>query len=207
MLNDSLHYRPLWGRILAVGVLVVSVSGTVAFIGNADWTGLAYSVWFFALFAFAAWAMYWRPVLIVEPHGVRVVNVFSTVDVAWPAIERVDTRFALTLHTPAGRVGVWTAPAPGLRRAVAVRGDDLRHLSESTYGAERTVRPGDSLDTPSGQASYLIRTRWEDLRDRGLLDRGAEPGSVRTTWHVATITVMSVLVAACVASLALQLTA
>ncbi len=164
-------------------------------------------MWFLALFAFAAWAMFWRPELAVEPHGVRVVNVFSTVDIPWPAIERIDTRFALTLYTATGRVGVWTAPAPGLRGALGVRRDDLRHLSESTYGAERTVRPGDSLGTASGQLSYLIRTRWEDLRDSGMLDRGVEPGSVRTTWHVATIGVMGVLVVACALSLAVQLTA
>ena len=207
VLVESFHYRPLWGRILAVAVAAVSVTGTGAFIANADLEGLAYSVWFFALFAFAAWAMFWRPELAVEPHGIRVVNVFSTVDVAWPAIERVDTRFALTLHTTDGRIPVWTAPAPGLRGAVGVRHDDLRHLSESTYGAERTARPGDSIGTPSGQASYLIRTRWEDLRDRGMLDRGVEAGSVRTTRHVTTIAVTGVLVAACMVSLGLQLMA
>ncbi|MWB98130.1 hypothetical protein GB864_06160, partial [Agromyces sp. MMS17-SY077] len=85
-----------------------------------------------------------------------------------------------------------------LRGAGSISRDRVQHLPETAQRAAGAVRPGEAVGTPSGDAANLVRRRWEQLRDEGLLEAGAEPGSVRRTWHVATIAVLAVLVTACV---------
>lgn len=201
MSNETIRYRPVWGRVLAVAVIVVCALGAVGFLLAEDWEGAWRTLPFLTLLGTLAWATFWRPELVIEPHGLRVVNVFRTVDVAWPAIQRLDTRFALTIYTHEGRVGVWTAPSPGVRGTVRIGREDVRELPDTAYGPGGTVRPGDALGTASGDAGYLVRRRWEQLRDAGLLDRGAEAGSVRRSWHVATIAAVAALAVACVVAL------
>ena len=47
----------------------------------------------------ACWATFWRPRVEVSDAGVRVVNVTRTIDIPWPALRDVDTKWALTLDT------------------------------------------------------------------------------------------------------------
>ena len=59
------------------------------------------------------------------------------------------------------------------------------------------MRPGDSVSTPSGQVAFVLRQRWEALRDAGHLESGLlEEGSLRVTTHWGTICVLAVLLAA-----------
>ena len=51
--------------------------------------------------------------------------------------------------------------------------------------------------------AFVIRSHWEDLRESGKLDAGAEPGSVRRDWHWPTIIVMGALAVATVLGFAL----
>ena len=72
-----------------------------------------------ALVAGACWALFWRPEVVVDDGGVRLVNVSRTIDVPWPSIQAVDTKWALTLITAYGRFTGWAAPAPGCTRPSA----------------------------------------------------------------------------------------
>ncbi|TFB50360.1 PH domain-containing protein [Cryobacterium tagatosivorans] len=202
MLTESFHYRPLFGRILAAAIVVLCLVGLAGLAVAGDWANLVRTAWPLAFFGALAVALFWRPRIMIEEHGVTVVNVLRTIEVPWPAIQRIDTRFSLTLFTPGRKVPVWAAPSPGIRGAVAVERADVRNLGESAYGPGHSVRPGDSVSTPSGQVAFVLRKRWEALRDAGHLDSGAiEEGSVKVTPHWATIAALGVLFAGTVASL------
>lgn len=186
-------FRPAFGRVLSVVVVVIAAAGLVSFAAVGDWLGLVRYGWVLALLGVAALAVFWFPRLDVAEHEVTVRNVFSTVHVPWPAIERVDTKWALALHTAQGTVTVWASPAPN-RYASAASNPANARISRDQQGF--APRPGDLPETESGAAAYVIRQHWEDLRADGLLGAGAEPGSVRRDIHWGTIAVLGALLLA-----------
>lgn len=204
MLTESFHYRPLFGRILAAMIVVLCGVGLTGLAVAGDWPNLVRTVWPLAFFSALAIALFWRPRILIEDHAVTVVNVLRTIEVPWPAILRIDTRFSLTLFTQARKIPVWAAPSPGIRGAVAIERTDVRNLSESAYGPGNSVRPGDSVSTASGQVAFVLRRHWEALRDAGHLDSGVvEEGSLKVTVHWATIVVLGVLFVGTVLSMVL----
>ena len=189
-------FRPLFGRVLAVVVGVVVVLGLAGFIVAGELAALVRYAWLPLLIGVGAFAAYWFPSIAVAEHEVTVRNVFSTVHVPWPAIQRVDTKWALTLYLPGGKkVAAWASPAPNRYAAQVGASKDTKLAAKGQGGA---IRPGDLLETPSGAVAFVNRSHWEDLRESGKLDAGVEPGSVRRDWHWATIVVMSVLAVAAV---------
>lgn len=202
MSSDVVVFRPGFGRVLAVVVWVLCavavVSGLVEGPGNWRW---------FPVVAFVAalvWAAYWRPAVVVTPAGVELRNVLRTVELPWPSIELVDVHYALTLETAWGTYSAWAAPAPSRARARTSGPSDMAHLPESTYGSGRTVRPGDLLSSDSGQAAALVRRRWEEARDAGLLtDARVERDRPVVRWHTGVIVLLVAL--AVVSALALAL--
>jgi hypothetical protein len=147
------------------------------------------------LVAGAVWATYWRPEVAVDESGVRVVNVLRTIDLPWPSIQRVDTKWALTFVTAYGKYTAWAAPAPGgIATARAASKGTLQGLPESTYGPERSIRPGDVPSSPSGAAAAEVRRRWEELRDAGHLDDPRlESARPPVQWHWPVIVAAPVL--------------
>lgn len=201
MLTESFHYRPMFGRVLAATIVVLCAVGLASLAVTGDWPAVGRTVWPLALFSVLAVALFWRPRILIEDHGVTVVNVLRTIEVPWPAILRIDTRFSLTLFTAERKIPVWAAPSPGIRGAVAIERSDVRNLSESAYGPGDSVRPGDSVTTPSGQVAFVLRRHWEALRDAGHLDSGVvEPGSLKVAVHWATIAILGALFAGAVIS-------
>ena len=189
-------FRPLFGRVLAVVVGVVVALGLAGFIAAGEYAALARYAWAPLLIVVGAFAAFWFPSIAVAEHEVTVRNVFSTVHVPWPAIERVDTKWALTLYLPGGKkVAAWASPAPNRYAAQVGPSKDARLAAKDQGGA---IRPGDLLETPSGAVAFVIRSHWDDLRESGAFDSGVEPGSVRRDWHWATIIVMSALTVATV---------
>ena len=204
--TDVVEYRPGFGRALAIAAAVIAALALgVSVISHPAET------WRFippvALVVVAIWAAYWWPAVIVAPSGVSVKNILRTIDLPWPAIQRIDTRFALTLYTAYGSYSAWAAPAPG-RAEVARSGaksvfrEHSRGLPESTVVAG-TMGPGDLPNSPSGAAAMLVRSRWEELRDAGLLD---DPRLERSRpvvhWHWGTIAALALLAVASVVTLA-----
>jgi hypothetical protein len=162
-------FRPWTGRLVTIGlavIAVVAVLGIAWQYGVAD--GLRAAPWL-ALVVGACWALLWRPHVEVDDAGVRLVNVFRTVVLPWPAITAIDTKWALTLVTAYGKYTAWAAPAPGAAGTMRAHRSETKGLPSSTYGPEG-IRPGDLPSSASGETALLIRERWEQLRDAGYLD-------------------------------------
>lgn len=194
-------FRPVFGRVLAIVVGVIVVLGLVGFVVIGDGLALVRFAWGPLFVAVAAFGAFWFPSVSVAEHEVTVRNVFSTAHVPWPAIQRVDTKFALTLFLPEGKkVTAWASPAPNRYAAQVGMTKETKLAARDQGGA---IRPGDLLDTPSGAVAYVIRRNWEELRDDGKLDAGVEPGSVRRDWHWPLIAALAVLGLATVLGIAL----
>ena len=185
-------FRPSFGRVLTIAVGVVAVLGLLGLvIGNDVEALLRYGVWF-VLLVIVTIALYWVPEVDVLEHEGVVRNPLSTWHVPWPAIERIDTKWALTLYaTGPVRIEAWAAPASG-RYTVFTLGPEDTRVTESARLAG-SIRPGDTLSSDSGAAANHIRRRWELLRDDGLLDEPLEPGALRREWHPRTIAAFGVL--------------
>jgi hypothetical protein len=154
--------------------------------------------------ALLAWEALWIPAVDVSDRGVIVTNPFRSISIPWTALVHVDTKYALTLYTPGHKYAAWAAPAPG--RTAAYR------LDRSEKSAERTsvpliagsARPGDLLGSESGQAAYLVRTRWSRLRAENRIPVGmAEQAAVEISWHPAVSAAVVALVAASVVAVLL----
>lgn len=195
MAFQEVHYRPVFGRVLAVITVVVCAIGVVALFWTDPTSSLRYA-WPIVLVAVVAWALFWRPSLRVQQHGITVENVLRTYFVPWPAITRVDTRYALTLYTSQRRVPVWAAPSPGRHRTLGLAPKDFDGVAESARGEHGSLRPADAVTTPTGNLAQLIRAHWESLRDAGMLAHGVDPEAETATWHWATIAAIALLAGA-----------
>ena len=192
-------FRPAFGRVLTIAVSIVAALGLIGLvIGNDLESLLRYGVWFVLLVVVTV-ALYWTPCVDVLEHEVMVRNPLSTWHVPWPAIARIDTKWALTLYTATVRIEAWAAPSSG-RFTVFTLGPDDTKVSESARLAG-SIRPGDTLSSESGAAANHIRRHWELLRDDGLLDVGIGPGTLRREWHPRTIAVLGTLASLGVLSL------
>lgn len=194
-------FRPAFGRVLTVTMAIIALGALMGFVVAGDVAGLLRFGWWLVLLAALAWALYWMPEVDVQEHEVIVRNPLSTWHVPWPAIQRIDTKWALTLYTPRGRIEAWAAPASGRFTVFSIGPDDTR-VSESARLAG-SIRPGDALSSDSGAAANHIRRHWEELRDDGLLDGPIEPGTLRREPHVRTLVLLGVLVALCLLGLVL----
>jgi hypothetical protein len=152
-----------------------------------------------AFVAFGTWMVLWNPSVLVDDNAVRLVNVAKTIEIPWPAVIQIDTRYALTVQTPSGRYSAAAAPAPG-RLTIARGGSDIGHLK-----LDGPARPGDSPKTDSGAAAWLVRDRWNRLVEAGRIELGvAESTPVVVSWHAASIAICGALFAASVLALALS---
>lgn len=186
-------YRSAFGRVLTVVVALVAAAGLAGFVVTGDWAGMLRYGWGLVLLAVLAVVLFWLPRLSIAEHEVTVRNVFTTFHVPWPAIQRVDTKYALTLDTPDGKVTAWASPAPNRYSAHVGFTREAKLAAEA--GASNP-RPGDLLSTQSGAAAFVIRRHVDDLREAGLLDAGVELGTLRRDVHWVTVGVLAALVAA-----------
>jgi Bacterial PH domain len=186
-------FRPTFGRVLTIAMALIALGALIGFVVAGDLLGLLRSGWWLVLLAALAWALYWMPVVEVLEHEVLVRNPLVTWHVPWPAIERIDTKWALTLYTARVKIEAWAAPSSGRFTVFTLDPEDTR-VSETARLAG-SIRPGDTLSSESGAAANHIRRHWEQLRDDGLLDVPIETKAVRRDWNVRTIAVLGVLVA------------
>jgi hypothetical protein len=180
--SDSTTLRSRFGRVLVIAVWAILIAFIVGLIveQNASWL-LRYTP-VIVLGGYVVWLLMWSPSVTIAPSGVTVRNLLRTNDVSWPAIQTVDTRFALTLHTAAGKIVAWSAPAPSRFAALRATRTELSGLPESSF-AMGGIRPGDIPQTDSGLAALYVRRYWEQLRDAGYLESGAVEGTgVETHW-------------------------
>lgn len=194
---DSTTLRSRFGRVLVIVVWAILIAFIVGLIveQNANW--LLRFTPIILLGGYVVWLLMWSPSVTIAPSGVTVRNLLRTNDVSWPAILAVDTRFALTLQTAAGKIVAWSAPAPSRFAALRATRTELSGLPESSF-AMGGIRPGDIPQTDSGLAALYVRRYWEQLRDAGYLENGVVEGTGTVTrWlrHETLILVGLVLVA------------
>lgn len=199
MIDDTVAYRPRAAKAYTGVVWVLAAFALVA--TAVDDVGAALRLTPLALLAgWAAYLLLWQPAVVVSDGGVRLINLLRTVDLPWPAIERIDTRWALTLHTAYGTYASWAATAPSRATVVTSTKEDTRNLPKTTY-IGGSIRPGDLSSSQSGQAAAIVRARWEKLRDAGYLDSPVlEKTAPTITWHAREVLITIVAVAAVVAS-------
>jgi len=177
--------RPWYGRVLTIFIAAICLAVTTAVVFQDGWADAATVAPWTGLVAVACWATFWRPCVAVSDAGVQIVNVSRTIDVPWPALEDLDTNWALTLVTAFGRFTAWSAPAPGARHAM--QSTVSERAARRRPDPVAAVRPGDLADTPSGSAAVVVRERWERLRRAGHLDDPRlERERAEVHWHVGT---------------------
>jgi len=130
-------------------------------------------VWIYIWFGFFAWLLFWNPSIKVSESEIVVDNIFRFTTLSWSAIRRIDTKYSLTLETESGVVRSWAAPAPSRYAGFLANKSEAEHLPESSFIGNGLVRPGDLTSSDSGVAAYVIRSYWEQLRDKNQL--AAEP--------------------------------
>ena len=173
-------FRPSFSRTIAGVVIGTCALAAVSLLADDTQALLVWGPWL-ALVAGVAWALFWQPRVDVSDGGVTVVNVFRTIEVPWPTIEDVQTKWALTLDTAFGTVKAWAAPAPGRQVMRRAQAEDRR---VGGHRAGTAVRPSDLPSTESGAAALIVRQRWLRLRDAGHLDAPVvELDHLRTRWH------------------------
>ncbi len=194
------EFRPGFGIGVTVLVAAIAVVSLVVVAISAGITDTLLTLPWMALLVTCCWAIFWRPKVVVSDAGVRLVNVARTIDVPWPALVDVETRYTLTLQTTYGRFAAWAAPAPGagsaLRTAVRSRGTADAPTTPSG------VSMGELAGTASGDAASVVRRRWERLREAGHLDDPRlefERPPVRWHWQIGLL--VAALAVLCVASL------
>jgi len=135
------------------------------------------------LVGYVCWMTFWAPSVTIDPSGVTVRNIARSHRITWPAIQRIDTKYTLTLFAADRKYAAWSAPAPSRFSMMNAHKQDLHALPESSYGPGMSLGLGDLPRSDSGVAAYHIRREWEALRDAGHLDHGIEGTGVVTTWH------------------------
>ena len=189
-------YRTGSSRVLAASIGAIAGIGLIALAVDDGLAGVLRYGWWIGLAATLAWATFWNPRIEVDDSGVTLVNVFRTITLPWPSISGIDTRWALTLRTAYGSYGAWAAPAPGRHGTRDTTEQDVKHLPASTFGVGDSVRPGDTVNSPSGRAALAVRQRWEALREAGYLDNPRlEFDKPPVRWHVGLIAVILALIA------------
>ncbi len=175
MALTTVRFRPLFGRIITVVIVALAVLGIAGFAAAGDWLSLSRNFGTIAFIAVMVWAVFWRPELVVADDGVTVANVFATHHIAWQAIERIDTRYSLSIHTKSGKVAVWASPSPGRR------------------GGSQQL--GETASTAPGQITQVLYQHWESMHKRGQVaaETVGAPSTQSRRWHRKTIVALVAL--------------
>jgi hypothetical protein len=193
--DQPVTLRPRFGQVLSVLVWLIAVVSAVTLVAQGNWLATARYSPGIALIAFGTWVLFWHPAVRVDDSGIDFVNLIRTRHITWPSVQRVETKYSLTIYTTAGRFSAWAAPAPSRVSVGRATAADLRGLPETTYGAGNSVALGDVPTSDSGLAGYHVRRKWEALRDAGRLESNAVEGTgVMTTWHLYTILMLAALI-------------
>jgi hypothetical protein len=196
-----LVYRPVLSRICAAGLAAFCGWWAGALLLDQRWTSLGHSLPGLVAVCAVAYAVLWRPEVVVDADGVLLRNVARDVRVPWPALRDVDTRYALTLRTDHGRYTSWAATAPGRPSALQSRRTQQAdtQLADSRWLPDRPDRQSSSrdLNADSGAAAFMVEQGWSAWRNEPTPDQGAE--SVRWAWPGVVVFVTAALVAAGVA--------
>lgn len=188
-------FRPRGGVVLAAVAIAICAVALIWLLVTDGFGGLLLWSWPIVAFAWLAYALYIRPCVIVTDGFVEIRNPLRSHRVPWGDVDRVESRYALTVRTHSGTViRAWAAPAPGARQALSTRREDVRN----TFGDDETRRPSDALGTQSGDATAIVMRHLDAFARSG---EPARPGGTTTTWAVLPAVVTVALLGAAVYSL------
>jgi Bacterial PH domain len=139
------------------------------------------------------YAVFWRPAVKVDEHGVRLLNVARDVHVPWERLEEVQTRYALTLVAVGTPYRSWAAAAPGRPSVLRLRRDGTQsaeHLPDPrwTSGGSHAPAASRALNSDSGAAAFIVEQGWTRWRDTPSRLRPAG-GPVSVTWNAPVLVV------------------
>jgi hypothetical protein len=200
---DRVTFVSRFNRILSVVIwaLCAFVVGAT-FLGSPTEGAIALAPG--AAIALVDWIVLWRPRVEVGGDDVVLLNVLRRITIPWAALIHVDTKYALTLHTPGRKYAAWAAPAPGRAGAAMARRQARSGNVAPRAAVGGKAAPGDLLTTDSGAAADMVLERWEELRESGSLAIG-EADSTRVTtewlWQPALVAVVVVAISVIVVRL------
>lgn len=191
-MGESVTLHSRFNRTLAVVVWVLSgLIAVGALLGDERLVPLSPAA---ALLSLFGWAGLWRPGVRVDDAGVVIQNVTHRVTIPWTALIHVDTRYALTLHTPSGKFAAWSAPAPGLIGSMRA---SRNATNRETRAADASLRAGDLLGTESGSPATVVREQWRRRLDSGQVQTGiADDVPVRRQWDTPVLAGLAALAVA-----------
>jgi len=210
-LPETAVIRPTSGKVLTVVIGLFAAVGLFSFVYRGEWRDALGFTPLAVVVVYLCWLLFWYPSVTVEPSGVRVRNPLRTFQVSWPAIVRIDTRYALTLFTrTTKKIVAWSAPSPSRYAGINTVRPDLSGLNPNlgrtsdgveaqreglTRPAVDSVKLGDIPRSESGLAALHVRRAWTALRDAGYLDSGALEGTgVVTRWNAAPLGAAGILI-------------
>lgn len=96
------------------------------------------------LVAAVAWAVFWRPGVILDEESVTVINVVRSVRLPYRAITEITTRWGLSLRTAHREVTAFSAPTRSLRRRSRLASRQATKAADDTASGARgeALRPG-----------------------------------------------------------------
>ena len=207
-LPETTVLRPTSSKVLTVVIGLFAAVGLFSFVFRGEWRDAIGFTPLAAAVVYVCWLLFWYPSVTVEPSGVQVRNPLRTFQVSWPAIVRIDTRYALTLFTKTTRkIVAWSAPSPSRYAGINTVRPDLSGLNPRRgKGVDAddvglnppkadSVRLGDTPRSESGLAALHVRRAWATLRDAGYLDSGVLEGTgVVVHWNAVALGVGGILI-------------
>jgi Bacterial PH domain len=181
-----------FSRVLTVLIIAICVFTEGALIVHGDVEWILRGTAPLALAGVLAFVLFWAPLVRISPATVEFVNPLRSFTVTWPAIEDIQTRWALTIVAAGRKITAWASPAQSRYGSLGqLRRDSFGRADfDSTKAAQRRA---DAPSSVAGLAPMLLTQQWEEYRDAGLL--GAVEGEgVQIRWHVRMIAVVSALV-------------
>jgi hypothetical protein len=210
-LPETAVLRPTSGKVLTVVIGLFAAVGLFSFVYRGEWRDALGFTPLAVVIVYLCWLLFWYPSVTVDPSGVQVRNPLRTFQVSWPAIVRIDTRYALTLFTKTTKkIVAWSAPSPSRYAGINTVRPDLSGLNPKVGGkvsgvdvppegltppAVDSVKLGDIPRSESGLAALHVRRAWSALRDAGYLDSGVIEGTgVVTRWNAAALGTAGILI-------------
>ncbi len=202
-LPERAELRPTSGKVLTIVIGLFAGVGLFSFAFRGEWRDVIGFAPLGVTVVYLCWLLFWYPCVIVEPSGVTVRNPLRTFVISWPAIVRIDTRYALTLFTVSKKVVAWSAPSPSRYAGINTVRADLSGLNKPVGDRgpvdaqlEATSVPlGDVPSSESGLAAIHVRRAWTVLRDAGYLDSGVLEGTgVATRWNTVVLGAGGILI-------------
>ncbi len=149
-----------------------------------------------ALVSAVVYAFFWRPGVAVDDGSVTLVNVLREVHIPFSHLRSVTTRYALRVETTDGAYTAWAAPAPGQTSSMSLTRRDASGVALLGTNLKEGVSASAAPNTDSGAAALLIRHRWRIYDERGGVVGGDGRVTVRWSFGVITLLVVSAVATA-----------